>query len=335
MWRSIMLSHTVCCLTAQSRIAEAASRLRWRAPELMVATVLQPTTHSALNQQTAAMASGGKRPVSPGPSLLKRPPPQGGDGALSSGPLGGKPQRNMLSTPAQRLRQGPQMVVIQREKPPTFATRVKDGIFIGTVHAALDPGFIFTNKITHIVNCAGANVMNRWEGMGIRYLTFNWADADVSIVLDSKDSNINRICEFMDGALDAAEGVLIHSVRGGSRSATVLIGYLVKKYGWPVDVALDFIRRKRPEINPKPAFVRQLKSMRKRAVRKRNQQKETVAPAEDEIVLKNTCVHTVPARPPPLLAARGASFRTALVAEFSVCLPGTSTQCRKPSARTC
>ena len=257
-----------------------------------MASVLQPTSSSALNRDdvvdSMAMAAQ-KRPVSPGPSLLKRPPPQNGGGE-AGGPLGGKPQRNMLATPAQRLRQGPQMVVIQREKPPTFATRVKDGIFIGTVHAALDPGFIFTNKITHIVNCAGANVMNRWEGMGIRYLTFNWADADVSDVLDSKDANITRICEFMDGALDAAEGVLIHSVRGGSRSATVLVGYLVKKYGWPVDVALDFIRRKRPEINPKPAFVRQLKSMRKRAVRKRNQQKETVAPAEDEIVLKNTCV---------------------------------------------
>ena len=61
------------------------------------------------------------------------------------------------------------MVVIQREKPPTFATRVKDGIFIGTVHAALDPGFIFTNKITHIVNCAGANVMNRRAGFGLRH----------------------------------------------------------------------------------------------------------------------------------------------------------------------
>lgn len=255
--------------------------------------VLSPRSSSDLNSRAPPAMKPSTRPVSPGPSLLKRPPTPG-DGAGGGGPLGGKPQagRNMLATPAQRLRQGSQMVVIQREKPPTFATRVKDGIFIGTVHAALDPGFIFTNKITHIVNCAGANVMNRWEGMGIRYLTFNWADADVSIVLDSKDANINRICEFMDGALEACEGVLIHSVRGGSRSATVLVGYLVKKYGWPVDVALDFIRRKRPEINPKPAFVRQLKSMRKRAVRKRNQQRETVAPAEDEVVLKNTCAPT-------------------------------------------
>jgi predicted protein tyrosine phosphatase len=171
---------------------------------------------------------------------------------------------------------------------------VKDGIFIGTVHAALDPGFIFTNKITHIVNCAGANVMNRWEGMGIRYLTFNWADTDVSIVLDPKDVNINRICEFCDEALDNAEGVLIHSVRGSSRSCTVLVAYLVKKYGWPVDVALDFIRRKRPEVNPKPAFVRQLKTMRKRLVRRRNQQREPIAPAEDEVVLKNTYLNSMP-----------------------------------------
>ena len=96
-----------------------------------MASVLQPTSSSALNRDdvvdSMAMAAQ-KRPVSPGPSLLKRPPPQNGGGE-AGGPLGGKPQRNMLATPAQRLRQGPQMVVIQREKPPTFATRVKDGIF--------------------------------------------------------------------------------------------------------------------------------------------------------------------------------------------------------------
>ena len=67
-----------------------------------MSAVLQPTSDSALNQQQHM--SGAKRPVSPGPSLLKRPPPQGGDGApASGGPLGGKPQRNMLSTPAQEF----------------------------------------------------------------------------------------------------------------------------------------------------------------------------------------------------------------------------------------
>ena len=142
---------------------------------------------------------------------------------------------------------------------------------------ALDPGFIFTNKITHIVNCAGSNVMNRWEGMGIRYLTFSWADADVTTILDPKvrlararassssrsapgvspgtrrlarwrgtvtpaaltkqrarqDSTINRVCHFVDEALENAEGVLIHSVRGSSRSCTILVAYLVKKCAPP------------------------------------------------------------------------------------------------------
>ena len=62
---------------------------------------LSPVSPSTANEMPAA----GNRPVSPGPSLLKRPPQQGAD-AAGAGPLGGKPQRNMLATPAQRLRQG-------------------------------------------------------------------------------------------------------------------------------------------------------------------------------------------------------------------------------------
>ena len=129
-------------------------------------------------------------------------------------------------------------------KPPTFASRMHDGLFIGTVHAALDPGFLFTNKITHIVNTAGSQVMNRFEGMGISYLSFNWQDTDMAVILDSKDANIEAIAAFIQEALDAAEGVLIHSVRGASRSCAVLVAYLVKNYGWPVEVAMEFVRRK-------------------------------------------------------------------------------------------
>ena len=44
-----------------------------------------------------------------------------------------------------------------------------------------------------------------------------------------QDSTINRVCHFVDEALENAEGVLIHSVRGSSRSCTILVAYLVKK----------------------------------------------------------------------------------------------------------
>jgi hypothetical protein len=97
-----------------------------------------PRGREPLQALPMAQANKSQRPVSPGPGLLKR---------RVSDAI--KPQRNMLSAPAQRLATRQVHMVIQREKPPTFATRVKDGIFIGTVHAALDPGFIFVRVMRH------------------------------------------------------------------------------------------------------------------------------------------------------------------------------------------
>ena len=48
-------------------------------------------------------------------------------------------------------------------------------------------------------------------------------------------------------------------------------------------------------MNPKPAFVRQLKAMRKRLVRRRNSHSEPIAIAEDEVVLKNTYLNSMSA----------------------------------------
>jgi hypothetical protein len=37
---------------------------------------------------------------------------------------------------------------------------------------------VITNKVTHIINCAGRQVPNFWESIGVTYLTYNWADSD-------------------------------------------------------------------------------------------------------------------------------------------------------------
>lgn len=34
------------------------------------------------------------------------------------------------------------------------------------------------NKVTHIINCAGRQIQNHWETIGVAYLTFFWLDQD-------------------------------------------------------------------------------------------------------------------------------------------------------------
>jgi hypothetical protein len=73
------------------------------------------------------------------------------------------------------------------------AIKIKDGLFIGDEFAAQvwetddvqDLEFVFANKVSHIVNCAGRQVPNHWKPIGVQYLTYFWLDQDTQVGLES------------------------------------------------------------------------------------------------------------------------------------------------------
>ena len=93
--------------------------------------------------------------------------------------------------------------------------------------------FVVANKVTHIINCAGKQVPNHWEPIGVTYLTFYWLDQENQILFDAaKDETTNQIFDFIEDAVNKAESVLVHSLRGQSRSSCVIAAYLMRKYRW-------------------------------------------------------------------------------------------------------
>ncbi|CAE8636769.1 unnamed protein product, partial [Polarella glacialis] len=58
--------------------------------------------------------------------------------------------------------------------------------------------------------------------------------------------------------------VLIHSVRGQSRSCCVLSAYMMRKYGWGLRKTMEFLSFRRPDMNLKPAFMQQLSGLERR-----------------------------------------------------------------------
>jgi protein-tyrosine phosphatase len=151
---------------------------------------------------------------------------------------------------------------------PLIAVRIKDGIFVGNVSAAHDEDFLYVNKVTHIVNCAGAEVPDLFADSGIEYLTFPWKDTpgvvNTTVMFDSADRNIEQVVRFMDKAIENGDCVLVHSVYGLSRSAALVAAYFMVKYGWKVDNALSFLNMAHQEMNIKPHFLRQLRMFAKR-----------------------------------------------------------------------
>lgn len=144
------------------------------------------------------------------------------------------------------------------------AVKVKDGLFIGDELAAQDLEFVVANKVTRVINCCGRQVPNHWEPIGVMYLTYFWVDADNQIVLDPRDVVADQIFRFIEDALEGAESVLIHSVRGQSRSCCVLSAYMMKKYNWGLRKTMEFLSSRRPDLNLKPAFLQQLSGYERR-----------------------------------------------------------------------
>ena len=138
------------------------------------------------------------------------------------------------------------------------AIKIKDALFIGDELAAQDLEFVVTNKVSHIVNCAGREIPNHWEPVGIEYLTFYWVDQDNQVLFDPEDNITNEIINFIDEALENGESCLIHSIRGQSRASVALSVYFMQKFRWSLYKALEFLNSRRPDLEIRASFVSQL-----------------------------------------------------------------------------
>lgn len=120
------------------------------------------------------------------------------------------------------------------------------------------------NKVTHIINCAGRQVPNHWEGRGVVYLTFQWLDVESQTIFDPKDNTTKAIYDFIESAIKKYESVLVHSVRGQSRASSVLAAYFMRKYRWSMLKTLEFLNSRRPDLEIRGTFIQQLQQFEQR-----------------------------------------------------------------------
>jgi protein-tyrosine phosphatase len=83
--------------------------------------------------------------------------------------------------------------------------------------------------------------------------------------INLSDHHLTDISKWFDLGYEAIlqhlrEGkkVLVHCRMGISRSASMMIAFLMRANGWRVQQAIEYVEQKRPFINPNPGFMKQL-----------------------------------------------------------------------------
>jgi hypothetical protein len=114
-------------------------------------------------------------------------------------------------------------------------------------------------SITGIVNCTEDSPC--YHESNIEYCRVSVRDedfADIGIYLESATNFIHRHVEMQQGA------VVVHCRQGVSRSASVVIAYLMRFQGMSLEKAYVLAKERRPLVNPNPGFWSQLKEFEKR-----------------------------------------------------------------------
>lgn len=137
-------------------------------------------------------------------------------------------------------------------RPDLHIGRVLPNLYVGSQDVAQDLGVLRYNRITHVLNVASW-VDNLYPDE-IVYKKLNIRD------LPSADirQHFESCFAFIDEGREAGR-VFVHCNAGISRASTIVIGYLMSRFGLRYDEAFAKVKEVRPVICPNEGFRRQLK----------------------------------------------------------------------------
>uniref|UniRef100_A0A8C1PTN6 Dual specificity protein phosphatase n=1 Tax=Cyprinus carpio TaxID=7962 RepID=A0A8C1PTN6_CYPCA len=137
----------------------------------------------------------------------------------------------------------------------TNADEVWPSLYIGNMDIAENCAEIRRRRFTHVLNCAHSSRRGGeiYDGMGITYMGI---DAHDSPTYDMS-ANFNKAAEFIHTALKRGGKILVHCHVGVSRSATIVLAYLMLKQNMTLVEAIQKVKEGRG-VFPNRGFLRQL-----------------------------------------------------------------------------
>eukprot|EP01111_Echinosteliopsis_oligospora_P010276 TRINITY_DN3168_c1_g1_i1.p1 TRINITY_DN3168_c1_g1~~TRINITY_DN3168_c1_g1_i1.p1 ORF type:complete len:294 (+),score=100.58 TRINITY_DN3168_c1_g1_i1:48-929(+) len=140
---------------------------------------------------------------------------------------------------------------ISKQQLSKFSRDYLESMHVGDIFSAYNKEELKKRGMTHIVTVVyGIEPIFPEE---FKYCNVAIRDLEGELI----SSHFDRVFSFIDQG--RAEGnVLVHCLRGVSRSATIATAYVMKQNGIPASEALKILKEKRNVINPNAGFMKQL-----------------------------------------------------------------------------
>ncbi|TYZ64752.1 hypothetical protein PybrP1_004295 [[Pythium] brassicae (nom. inval.)] len=153
----------------------------------------------------------------------------------------------------------PRAAAASHKRPPTvpaYPNEILEGLlFLGNFWQASSPDVLAALHITHVVN-VGAPTADRVKLAHVAYLDIELpdrVDADLAATLAASAAFIDRAARESSGAR-----VLVHCIQGVSRSASVVIWYVMVTTRCTLSAAYAHVLKCRPLVFPNHGFMQQL-----------------------------------------------------------------------------
>lgn len=141
-------------------------------------------------------------------------------------------------------------------KPDLQVAQVLPGLCMGSQDVAYDFGLMKNHSVTHVLSL-GVKLVMLDQMLNCMYVQ----------LLDLPETNLisslDQCFTFIDNARQSGGCVFVHCNAGISRSASVVIAYLMRKESMNYQQAFMHLKNIRPVIKPNPGFVQQLKDYEK------------------------------------------------------------------------
>eukprot|EP01094_Clydonella_sp_ATCC50884_P005657 TRINITY_DN1459_c0_g1_i1.p1 TRINITY_DN1459_c0_g1~~TRINITY_DN1459_c0_g1_i1.p1 ORF type:complete len:244 (+),score=78.96 TRINITY_DN1459_c0_g1_i1:133-864(+) len=118
-------------------------------------------------------------------------------------------------------------------------------LFLGSAWNARVAATLQHNGITHVLNVASNCPQMNHPGLNVVHMPISYSYKGANSF-----DKFEEMFNFIDAAKESGGKVLVHCMRGNSRSVCVVLCYLIARMQYSLPDAYVFVKRKRPKMRP-------------------------------------------------------------------------------------